>query len=167
VFLFIGIGMPYQKHNPKLMRNILTNKKLLTKSVFRHTQYLQQLTVIVHACLPDTLREQCLVANCQRNELTLAAHSPAWSARLRYHGPAILKAVKNKTGVALRTMRIVIIPRAQHNPHRRIRTVNKPSQRSAALLHDTAEHIQHAELQQALMRLSRHMADRQNNPQEE
>lgn len=154
------------KHNLKPVNRILQNKSLLTKPVFRHVQQLQQLTSIVHACLPPPLREHCQVANCNRSELALATHSPGWSTRLRYHATGIMAAIKRDTGITLRKVRIIIIPARNEIPRPK-RSAQKPSADSLALLRETAQHIQHDRLQEALLRLSRHMAEKQAETQEE
>ena len=150
------------KHNLNPINKILKNKNLLTKPIFRHVQRLQQLTSIIHARLPPSMFEHCQVANCTRTELALATHSPGWSTRLRYHSNDILDAVNRETGMTLRKVRIIIIP-PKNEPVRPKRSVQKPSAASITLLQETAQHIQHPKLQEALMRLSRHMETKQKD----
>lgn len=146
------------KHNPKTIPGILENRKLLTKPLFRHARYLQQLDAMVRACLPPPLNEHCQVANCSNTELTLAARTPAWSTRLRYYAPEILKLLRNQIDNAPRKVKIVIIPPEKKAARVRPRSAQKPSPQSAALLQETAQHIQHPELQASLLRLSRNIA---------
>lgn len=145
------------KHNPKTMSGILENRKLLTKPLFRHARYLQQLGDIVRACLPSPLNEHCQVANCSHTELTLATSTPAWSTRLRYHTPGILRLLGNQIENAPHRVKIIIIPCEEKPTRTRVRNVQKPSPQSAALLQETAQHIQHPELQASLLRLSRNI----------
>ena len=178
-----------KKLYPKSVSNILKNKKLLTYSVTEHALILQQLDRILQKILPEPLAQHCQVANIhteplqQKNgrlrdihskTLVLAASSPSWSSRLRFHVPEILKALQQDYEIPVQNIRILV---SQHLPHQhpsnnaepdvgRIRSLEGIpqtfssktllSRASADLVRETADSIENLDLRNSLIRLSRH-----------
>lgn len=159
-----------KKLYPKSIGNILKNKNLFTNSLTEQTQILQQLTNILQSILPEPLARHCKVANIHPHSKTivLAASSPVWSSRLRFHSPRILKALQQDYQLPFYRSRI-LVSKVEPEDIGRIRPVdmhppgNKPqstlSQNNAALVQKTAQAIENSELRDSLLRLF----ERKNN----
>lgn len=115
------------------------------------------LDIIVHELLPAPLNDHCRVLTIRDKNLVLAADSPVWAARLRFHTHQLLQQLSRHRAVKLGTVRIrVRPPDKQAVPDRR-----QPPRRllasSSTALKQTAQAISDPELKTALLRLaSRH-----------
>ncbi len=118
---------------------------------------LMDLDIIVHELLPAPLNDHCRVLTIRDKNLVLAADSPVWAARLRFHTHQLLQQLSRHRAVKLSTVRIrVRPPDRQAVPDRR-----QPPRRmvasSSTALKQTAQGISDPELKTALLRLaSRH-----------
>lgn len=118
---------------------------------------LMDLDIIVHELLPAPLNDHCRVLTIRDKNLVLAADSPVWAARLRFHTHQLLQQLSRHRAVKLSTVRIrVRPPDRQAVPDRR-----QPPRRllasSSTALKQTAQAISDPELKTALLRLaSRH-----------
>ena len=149
-----------KKLNSQSIGNILKNKNLLTNSLTEQTLVLQQLTNILQNILPEPLAQHCKVANIHPHSKTivLAASSPAWSSRLRFHSPRILKTLQQDYQLPFYRSRILV---SKINPEDvgRVRPANNTSQptlsqNSVTLVQKTAQTIENSELRDSLLRLS-------------
>lgn len=116
---------------------------------------LQQLTRAITECLPAPLDQHCLAANVQGKTLILITDSPAWSVRLRYHAPDILRSLDRLLGLKLRTLRVKISPLETPLAKGRTRRLEL-SQHNSELIRQTAASLRDPALKAALLRLSRH-----------
>ena len=71
---------------------------------------LLQLESRLHALLPAPLTEHCRILSIRDTTLVLAADSPVWAARLRFHTPLLLKQLARIQAVRLRRVRIRVRP---------------------------------------------------------
>ncbi|MBT8116406.1 MAG: DUF721 domain-containing protein [Gammaproteobacteria bacterium] len=110
----------------------------------------------VHALLPVPLQPHCHVLSLHDRILVLAADSPVWAARLRFHAPKLVKQLSRQQTVAVRTVRVRVRP-----PEKTITSARKkPSgqkqgHRRAAELKQAAQTVSDPRLKSALLKLSR------------
>jgi hypothetical protein len=110
----------------------------------------------VHALLPLPLQPHCHVLSIHDRILVLAADSPVWAARLRFHAPKLVKQLSRQQTAAVRTVRIRVRP-----PEKSITSTSKqPSglkqgPHRAAALQQAAQNVSDPRLKSALLRLSR------------
>lgn len=153
-----------KKLYPQSVGNILKNKNLFTNSLTEQTQILQQLTNILQNILPEPLAQHCKVANIHHHSKTivLAASSPVWSSRLRFHSPRILKTLQQDYQLPFYRSRI-LVSKVEPEDVGRVYPVGIPplgnapqptlSQNSVKLVQKTAQTIENSELRDSLLRL--------------
>jgi hypothetical protein len=84
----------------------------------------------------------------------LAADSPVWAARLRFHAPQLVKQLSISQTMKLRTVRIRVRPPERIIPVESRKTMPKRSKNSTAALQQLAETVSDAGLKTALLRLA-------------
>ena len=110
----------------------------------------QALLQAVRSQLPSPLEQHCLYARISGKTLIIHTDSPAWNARLRFHGPQLIRAMQRQAP-HLQQLKINIHINPVHKPgrQRRVRlSVNSSKQILAA-----ADAISDPKLQAALRRL--------------
>jgi hypothetical protein len=120
---------------------------------------LEKLAAIVHELLPTPLKEHCRVLSVREETLVLAADSPVWAARLRYHSPELVKQLEHIRTVKLRTVQVRVRP--VDKPPAAVRRLNKPSlsARNSVAMEQTARGVTDPGLKAALLRLARRKCD--------
>jgi len=123
-----------------------------------HTQLLQQQKLLhrIQQQLPASLSPHCHTALLHNTQLTLAADSPVWANQLRYQAPTLLHKLR-KTLPGIAHIQVHSRPRLNNAMLAGLssRTTQRPcSVKQAQLLQDSAQHIQHPALSQALHRLA-------------
>ncbi len=127
----------------------LTN---LARSITEH----QKLLDFVRALLPKSIAPHCLSAVRNESNLTLFVDSPAWSSRLRYLTPELLRSLKNHSP-RVTHIKIRITPASNNSKtHRPKRHPTPPSFEEAEQIKKTAMFVDDPELCAALHRLARH-----------
>ncbi|NNG12005.1 MAG: DUF721 domain-containing protein, partial [Halobacteria archaeon] len=101
------------------------------------------------------LNEHCRVLSLRDSTLVLAADSPVWAARLRFHTPPLVKQLRNQQAVKVRTVQVRVRP--PDTPQ--VAEINLPgprrlSARNADTLRQTACSVSDPGLKAALMRLA-------------
>jgi len=66
--------------------------------------------------LPTPLRDHCRLLAVNGQTLVLAADSPAWAARLRFHTHQLIKQLAVPRAVVLRSIRIRVRPDDETSP---------------------------------------------------
>ncbi len=108
----------------------------------------------VRTLLPSPCADHCRLANIRGGILSLAAESPAWASRLRFHAPQILRDLRQNAHLQVNKVHVLVSPtRASVERPRRRRA--DLSHKSASLLHDTALNINDPQLRAALFRIAR------------
>lgn len=139
---------------PEPLAKLLPTRDRKFGALIERGRLLRQLSESVRDCLPLACAEHCAVANYQDGRLVLAADSPAWSARLRFHTRDVTRLLKDRHGLRVKQVRVVVSPAAASpNPRRLGR--RDLSHKSAQLLQQTAAGIEDPTLRGALLRLAR------------
>lgn len=138
---------------PQPLAKLLRPKDRHLGALVERGRLLTRLTESIRACLPVPCSEHCRVANFHDGQLVLAADSPAWSARLRFHAPELTRLLKRQHGLGVRQVRVMVSPPIDTLiPKRSAR--RDLSHKSAELLQQTAAGIDDPELRSALLRLA-------------
>lgn len=146
------------------MNNPLQVKKLLGGSQYARlvsqARYLQQLDEHCQALLPEPLQGHCRVLSLRDGTLVLAADSPVWAARLKFHASQLVKQLNRQQGVKLRTIRIRVRP-----PHRPMETVTpgtpfRLGRQGATAIRQAADCVSDPGLKSALLRLANRQRSR-------
>lgn len=139
-------------NNPSRIGKVISGSphaKLLLRA-----RVLMALDAQLHELLPAPLNEHCSVLNFRDTTLVLAADSPVWAARLRFHTAQLVKQLSGHQTVTVRTVRIRVQPPSKpHTPEHRP-AASGPSARGAAVIRQAASSISDPELKSALLRLA-------------
>ncbi len=113
-----------------------------------------RLNAALSRLLPAGLAGHCRVANLRDGILVLAADSPAWASRLRFHADKLLKSLNKECDLGAGRVRTIVVPAAALPTRRPI--PRKPiSSHTARLIEQCADGIGDPALQAALRRLAR------------
>ena len=117
------------------------------------TQQIQLVQEKLKTILPPPLCDHFVLANIDKETLTLHTDSSAWAARLRFKTPDILSFARQLHDIDHpASIRIKVVPSAgQPGPAKRTISL---SSKSAQLIRETAATITDPHLRDALMRLS-------------
>lgn len=116
---------------------------------------LNQLSQLIQETLPDPAARHCRVANLRAKTLVLAVDSPAWSARIRFHSPEILRRLQQKSGIQFNKTKIIVMPKHWFLKEKNKYSARHPiSNQSAELILQTAESIDDTRLKKALSKLA-------------
>ncbi|NIP73405.1 MAG: DUF721 domain-containing protein [Gammaproteobacteria bacterium] len=142
------------KLEPQSICNLLIGRKNRYSQLLERARRLRRLDIWVASLLPASARDHCRVANCSADTLTLAVDSPAWSSRMRFQAPPLLRQLNRRHGLGLNRIRVVVQDPASAPPPR-----TRParlSTRGAQLLREAADTVGDEALATAL----RHLANR-------
>lgn len=127
---------------------------------------LDYFTQLLHSILPVECRGHVAVANIRNQNLMLITDSPVWTTRLRQLSPQILEFIRknsvNKLNNKEQIHHVQISTRYQaSSPDQQLANKkNKPglqiSEKTASMLTQSADSIQHQQLKTALLRIARH-----------
>ncbi len=149
--------MGSRKLDPRGGRQILQTARTgsgRSAGLVERARELARLDTAVAAELPADMRPHCQVANLRAGTLVLAADSPAWAARLRFHAPRLLRRLRAR-GLKAQRVRVLIqapIPARRETP---VPPPRRLSAEAARLIHQQAEAIADPDLAAALRRLAR------------
>jgi hypothetical protein len=140
------------------MNNPLQVKKLLGGSQYSRlvsqARALLGLDGLVQELLPDALKTHCRVLSVRDETLVLAADSPVWAARLKFHSSQLVKQLNRQQTVKLRTVRIRVRPPEKQLETERRNTPLKLGINSATALRQAADSVSDPDLKSALLRLA-------------
>jgi hypothetical protein len=140
------------------MNNPLQVKKLLGGSQYSRlvsqARALAGLDALTRELLPDTLKTHCRVLSVRDETLVLAADSPVWAARLKFHSSQLVKQLNRQQTVKLRTVRIRVRPPEKEVAGERRNTPLKLGINSSTALRQAADSVSDPDLKSALLRLA-------------
>ena len=139
-------------NNPLQINNLLGRSQY--SRLVSQTRILVALETLLQELLPEPLKAHCHLLAIRDETLVLAADSPVWAARLRFHAPQLVKQLKRSQTVKLRTVRIrVRPPERQISAERRKAAIHR-SKNSTAALQQVAQTVSDPGLKSALLRLA-------------
>lgn len=104
--------------NKPLKINEIIGSRIQSRLVTQ-ARALMALDAQLQQLLPDALRPHCRLLAVNGTTLVLAADSPAWAARLRFHTHQLVRELTPPGGVKLRGIRIRVRPPEKSGPYRR------------------------------------------------
>ena len=145
------------------MRKPLKINKLINGNLARLRTRAQTLAAFddrLRKLLPAPLNEHCrLLTVREDNTLVLAADTPVWAVRLRFHAPQLVKQLSREQNVTRFTVRVCVRPLKPGRPEQQ----QPPMRRSAsgaAALQQAAYSISDSGLKTALLRLAERHSQR-------
>ncbi len=141
--------MGKQKTIPNKVSSLLHSGEQLSH-LGRMLDKQQALLQAVRSQLPSPLDQHCLHARISGRQLIIHTDSPVWNARLRFHGPQLIRAMQQQAP-HLQQLKINIHIDPAHKPVKRRQIIL--SKHSATQILDAADSIADPKLQAALRRL--------------
>jgi hypothetical protein len=139
-------------NNPLQINNLLGRSQY--SRLVSQTRILAALETLLQELLPEPLKAHCHLLAIRDETLVLAADSPVWAARLRFHAPQLVKQLNRSQTVKLRTIRIRVRPPERLVPAARRKTTIHRSKNSTAALQQVAQTVSDPGLKSALLRLA-------------
>ena len=124
-------------------------------SLLQRVRALTALDAQLRELLPAPLNQHCRLLAVRDDTLVLAADSPVWASRLRFHAPQLVKQLSRLHAVKLRTVRVRVRPpeaSATAPPTRR--AANRCGAAGTAAIQQAAQTVSDPELKTALLRLA-------------
>jgi hypothetical protein len=115
---------------------------------------LRELDERVHELIPAPLNDHCRILSLRDDILTLAADSPVWAARLRFHTTQLVKQLSDDQTVNLRTVRVCVRPQERSAVTRSASGKSLISKKNSHTLKQGARKVTDPELKAALERLA-------------
>lgn len=147
-----------QTHYKYRMSSPLQIRKLLGGSQYSRlvsqARTLMSLEALLQELLPEPLNVHCRLLAIREETLMLAADSPVWAARLRFHAPQLVKQLCHTQTVKLRTVQVRVRPPERNVPTEHRKTTMQCSKESKAALQQVAQSISDPGLKTALLRLA-------------
>lgn len=140
----------YAKHSKSLLIQTSSLKQLVNKA-----SYLSQLQQCLNLYLSTAIRENCAIASFQNGILTILVNNAHWATRLRYQQNKLKQQLQEHhefCGIHKVTIKVSPKPlKESEEVHELIM-----SSKTAKIIAETAENINHPALREALERLSKH-----------
>ena len=127
-----------------------------TTSILERGRELARLNHVVRRLLPDDLAAHCQVMNFRDGTLVLGASSAARATQLRFMAPELQSTLRHSLPWHLETIKIRVLQETVE-PTPVARRATALSAGSASLLAQTAQTLDHPELQEALYRIAAKM----------
>ena len=139
----------------KRIGSLLISPATGLQTILEKAAILQQLTHTLRQSLGEPLSQHVCVANIRNHTLVIAADSPAWITRVRFHSADILKLMRQETGLKqLTKVHFKVISSAAQDPGF-VSSPNTLSDHAVAVLESSAQRISDTHLKSAVQRLSR------------
>jgi len=139
------------------MKKPLKINKLLNGNLARlraRAHMLSKFEARLHNLLPAPLQPHCrLLAIREDNTLVLAADTPAWAVRLRFHAPQLVKQLSSRQNVTRFTVRVCVRPLTPARAVPELPPIRRSAQ-GAAALQQAAYSISDPLLKTALLKLA-------------
>ena len=114
---------------------------------------LEKMDILLAELLPAPLNTHCHLLSIRNSVLVMAADSPVWAARLRFHAPQLVKQLLPRLPAKRCTIHVRVRP-PEIPPAPLRHTVNRPGVQGIAALQQVAQAVSDPELKTALLRLA-------------
>jgi hypothetical protein len=140
------------------MKQPLKINKLLGKgrlsSLLSRSRDLMETGTLLAELLPAPLNAHCRLLSIRNTVLVLAADSPVWAARLRFHAPQLEKMLTQRLAANRYTINVCVRPpetALERQPHK---PVKRPGRQGITALQQAAQIVSDPELKTALLKLA-------------
>ncbi len=148
------------------------NEQISAKFVIQAKKLIKY-TKLLRNILPVECHNHVEVANIRDQNLMLITDSPVWTTRLRQLSPQILQSIRSNTPESEQIIHHIQISTRYHSSNdSKQQTLNKKnrhklqiSEKTAMVLSQSADSIDHPQLKSALLKIASH-ANRKNKTEE-
>jgi hypothetical protein len=119
-----------------------------------HSRDLGKMNILLAELLPAPLNTHCHVLSIRNSVLVMAADSPVWAARLRFHAPQLAKQLTERLSAKRCTIHVRVRPPEIPLPPQPHKVVMRPGRQGVAALQQAAQSISDPGLKTALLRLA-------------
>jgi len=145
------------------MKKIFQQPSASIERLLQHSRYLDYLSKRLLTYLPAEFAGKISVlgfsAKGEKQSLIVAASTPAWASKLRFYTPTLKRSLTAEP--QFRQLQSIIIKVAFSNISTKTNKNNPVySKDSAKIIENNAQHIENEDLKESLMRLSRHVGNR-------
>ena len=148
------------------MKKVLRQSSNRIDRLLQHSRYLEYLTRRLLTFLPVEFCKKISVLGFSSNKgtkkqqsLIIAATSPAWASKLRFYTPTLKRSLCAEPQFSQLHKIIIRVGANNHSPQSQHSTKPVYSSQSASIIQDSAQHIDNAELKEALIRLAHNVND--------
>jgi len=139
---------------PKVMNTVMDKKNYL-RLLIEKSNVIHTINTILKTLLPEDIAPHCEAINVREDTLVLRLSNASWSVRLHYELPELLEKLQTQFKF-LKQIKLQVYPVAKTKVEEEIKTLKSISTETADLLKETAKHIGHQKLAEALERLASH-----------
>jgi len=115
---------------------------------------LRKMDTLLTELLPAPLNAHCRLLSIRNTILVLAAESPVWAARLRFHAPQLGRQLAEHLSAKRCTIHVRVRPPETALPPQSHKPVTRPGRQGVAALQQAAQTVSDPELKTALLRLA-------------
>ncbi len=119
-----------------------------------HSRELGKMDILLAELLPVPLNTHCHVLSIRNSVLVMAADSPVWAARLRFHAPQLAKQLAQRLSAKRCTIHVCVRPPEIPQPPRPHTAATRPGKQGVTALQQAAQGVSDPELKTALLRLA-------------
>jgi len=140
------------------MKQPLNISKLLATGrlagLLEQARVLREMDALLEGLLPPPLNSHCRILSMGNNALTVAADSPVWAARLRFHAPQLADQLAQRLPGRRCAINVRVRPGETSHPVLQRRPATRPGAQGAAALQQAAQTVSDPELKTALLKLA-------------
>jgi len=115
---------------------------------------LRKMDTLLTELLPAPLNAHCRILSIRNTILVLAAESPVWAARLRFHAPQLGKQLAELLCTKRCTIHVRVRPPETALPPQSPKPAIQPGRQGIAALQQAAQNVSDPALKTALLRLA-------------
>jgi hypothetical protein len=150
--MFIAKTCSYVMNQPLKINKLLGSGILA--SLLARSRELRRLDILLAELLPAPLNAHCRILSIRNSILVLAADSPVWAARLRFHAPQLEKHLAEHLAGKRQTIHVRVRPPETDLPPEPHKPVIPLGRQGKSALHQVAQSVSDPELKTALLRLA-------------
>lgn len=138
----------------EIIGQIVTQSTVL-QQLLQRSKHLQLINYKAQSLLPPTLNQHCYVANLKEKVVVMHVHSSIWATQLRFFVPDFISLWQQDSflqHLPISKVETKVRPLSPKQTH--LVSSVKMSTQTAALLRETAHHLEHPKLKAALLKLA-------------
>jgi hypothetical protein len=150
--MFIAKTCSYVMNQPLKINKLLGTGRLA--DLLARSRELRKMDILLAELLPAPLNAHCRILSIRNTILVLAADSPVWAARLRFHAPTLAKQLAQHQTAKRCTIHVRVRPPEAAQPPQSHKPLMRPGTQGIAALQQAAQTVSDPELKTALLRLA-------------
>jgi hypothetical protein len=150
--MFIIQTCSYFMKQPLKINKLLGTGRLA--GLLANSRDLGKMDILLAELLPAPLNTHCHLLSIRNSVLVMAADSPVWAARLRFHAPQLVKQLARRLSAKRCTIHVRVRPPEIPRPPRPQKAVSRPGRQGITALQQAAQSVSDPALKTALLRLA-------------